>query len=398
MINNVSHTILTSTSGVKLSGSAMPKIVPPVNSMVNVNILDKLGSAYKILVDGSVFQTKLPFLAEIGDQILARVLNHKPFTLGVDNFALHKSIDNASLSAILLKLGLVDSEISKSVLKKVISGNKPLVKSKLKNLIEYLEENGLLFDELQLASLVNIFWSQSQEDSAQLLGSFDKIFDISFEELANSIYGYVETINSFAPSEIITERINSVVIFDPTKNSSRINIAAIKDKSKEFVYLVKLLEETENLGRIPYSISSSLESLKVLMLKYVLQKSLFNRYDTHPEFTIVKDNDSLELVIYKYDRFNIDGGELSYNISTLIHRNGVGEFVFNAYSTFDKITGDIVVSHNLLKIVHEQLLELNEKISKDYGIYSGIKVVPKDIYDNVSNDRPLNIKSIDTVA
>ncbi len=72
-----------------------------------------------------------------------------------------------------------------------------------------------------------------------------------------------------------------------TTNSKR-NLVSIKDKSKEFVQLVKQIAEFEEYGLLPHAISNSLKALKLLLLKYVLQKALFIRFDTHPEFTIIE--------------------------------------------------------------------------------------------------------------
>lgn len=398
MMNSVSNSVIINATSAPSNTNGAVRALPSVNSIVNVNVLDKISGNYKILVGGTLFQSKLPFNAEIGDQLIAKVLTHKPFTLGIDNLSKMKGFEISMLPGMLAKLELKNDAISKLVLKKVMGSNKPIVKAKVKRVIEYLENSDLIIDELTIGLLINIVWNESFESGEEALGSFYKIFDISFEELSQAIYSSLKNLNASVPDEVITKSINTVLLFDPSAVGAKQNLIPIKDKSKEFVQLVKMIGEAENSSSLLYSVSKEFHTLKLLMLKYVLQKSVFSRFDIHPEFTIINAKEGFHLINYKIDRINNNNGELSFNITTLFNRKGYGEFLFNAYSTIDKLSGELAVDIKHLKIIKEKLRMVNENLSKELEIFSGIKVEIKDIKRNEDLAPPVSIKSINTVA
>ena len=96
---------ISNTTQSPLTTSKMPE----ENSLVLVKVLEKLNGSYKLLVDGSVFQSSLPFVVGGEEEFLAKVISLQPFTLQADGLAALKHGMPGALSVLLQKLGLPET-------------------------------------------------------------------------------------------------------------------------------------------------------------------------------------------------------------------------------------------------------------------------------------------------
>jgi len=85
MIKKFSNTVFVNTFDDE-SNKVFPQLYPSKNSIVNVQVLDKIGPVFKILVNGSLFQSKLPIELGINDEFLAKVISENPFILALNVF------------------------------------------------------------------------------------------------------------------------------------------------------------------------------------------------------------------------------------------------------------------------------------------------------------------------
>jgi len=394
MIKKVSNSVLTKSSNVTLTGSGKPKSVPAINSLVLVSVVGREGRSYRILVNGSLFQTTLPFLLESGEEFLAKVLMHKPFTLAVDSFTSTKEIDQSVLSIMLARLGVDESELSKKILKAVIKSKKALVKSKLKRVVEYLNYQNIYYDEIQIALLLNIVWSIGKENYEEFITSFSRIFDISFEELSKAILASLERLNSIDNRDTIVNKFNETLIFQSEDPTAKSNISAVVDKSKSFIELSQMIDSSNNFG-MP---EAELNVMQALMLKYIIQKSMFNMFRTFPEFIIVNSNNVLEIIIVRYDKLQNSNGELLHKISSEFHINNLGDFGFRSYLSNTKLNGDVILDIKNIKQAESKINLFNDKLSESLKVDSAVRVLLKGKYKNISQNHFDGISAINAIA
>jgi hypothetical protein len=393
MISRISNIIVTNSTNVTLNSTGKPKAVPPLNSLVMVRIIEKTNGMYKILVNGSLFQTKIPFKLNIGDQLLAKVINHSPFTISMDSFLQSKNIDQNLISVLLARLDLKETENSKLVLKALLNNKKILLKRKINRFLEFIEEADGILDDLQLGLLINMIWSENEETSSFLLDSFNSVFDVSFEELCKAILTTIENLNTNKRSHIINEVLN-LFVFDPAALNTKQSILPVRDKSRPFMEMM----DKVNMDNLDFFSTFELKRLKSLMLKYILQKSLFHRYNTYPEFVIVKDGEVLTLTLIRYERLFNNNGEMLFKTSFGMHKNGIGDFIINYYLSVDKLTGEISVDYENLRLGESFIEFLNEEISKTLGVVSNLRIVLSEIFKNIHPEVEEKLNSINAIA
>ncbi len=394
MIKKVSNRAIVKGRNVILTGGGKAKSVPSINSLVTVSVAGKEGKTYRILVNGSLFQTQLPFFAERGEKFLAKVLKHKPFSLGLDSLTASEEANQSVLSAMLSGIGIEENDISVRILKAAIKSKKALVKSKLKRVINYLVSENGNYDEIQINLLLNIVWSLGEESSNDFLSSFSKIFDVSFEELSRAIMSSLESLNLLDAENEIVKRLNDTLIYKLDNSNSQSNILAVTDKSKNFVNISKTIDAYENYGRL----KSELNLMQTLMLKYVLQKSMFNMFMTFPEFIIVDSDRTMEMIIVRYDKLQRSTGELLYKISSDFHSDALGDFSFLSYLTNTKLNGDLAMDYENLKLAESRLDLFNNELSNLLKVESSIRLSPKEKFKSIRRNHQNRISSINTIA
>lgn len=367
MINNVQNIANVNAVQLTANGKVGVKSLPAINSFVNIEVLEKMNNGFKILVDGKLFQSKLPVNLSKGDEVFAKVVSHRPFTLGLDNFVPGGKMNAAHLALVLAKLGIKETALSKSVIKNIAANGKPLVKSKLQRLIEYMEVSDITLDEMQMTLLINIIWNDNKDNYKGSLDSFAKIFDVTFEELSRQIFLTILKINDLDYPNELYRRLNDYVIYQ--LDEAHNNVIALKDKSNSFLNIAEFTKTLE--PALDMVQRKELEHLKKYMLKYVLQKALYGRFDYNPEFAIIKGKKSLEL--FNYDLNMLSSGDITtYNINANSFESVYGElsfsFMINESSCRGKIIGD---SESLTRIkggLEKMKTNISKKINNDIDL------------------------------
>ncbi len=394
MIRGILNNIIVKSSNVTLTGGGKPKSVPAINSLVVVSVAGKAGKVYRILVNGSLFQSQLPFLAESGEKFLAKVIKHKPFSLALDNLTTEEEMGPNAISVMLSKIGIEENEISRKILKSVINNKKPLVKSKLKRVIDYLVSQNGNYDEIQTALLLNIVWSLGEEISRDFISSFELIFDLSFEELSQAILTSLEKLNIIDAGNEIVKKLNSLLIYQVENTDVHSNILAVTDKSKMFVEISKMIDDYDIRGQL----KSELNIMQTLMLKYILQKSIFNMFMTFPEFIIVNSGRILETIIVRYDKLKRSNGELLYKIASDFHATNLGDFNFLSYLSNMKLNGDLAMDYENLKQAESRLESFNFELSSLLKVDSTIRLSPIEKFKSIRRTHQNGINSVNAIA
>ncbi|NOX18812.1 MAG: hypothetical protein GXO87_11095 [Chlorobi bacterium] len=393
MINKISNTVLVKAISVKLTGFGKPKAVPPINSLVNVEVIEKLKSGYKILVNGSLFQSKLPGKMNIGDIILAKVISHAPFTITVDSFTASAGIDNELLSVMLSRLEIKETALSKQVLKNVLKGKKLIHKERIKRLVEYLSDSDMKIDDLLIGLLINLLWSEDDSEAEKTLKEIKPVIDMPFEDLCNLILKEIEDMRKYSSYPAV-QKINDEFVFNSSFGKSKTALHSVHDKTKAFIRLVN----DPSWRDAELELSDKLNSLKKLMIKYTLQKSLYARFGIYPEFVIVKTEEEFALVILNYSRRSDEKGEVLYGTYSAMHKSGLGDFAASYFSGVDRVSGEIEVDRSNLRLAQSKIEKLNNKIEMSLGVISSIKITLKEVFKNITPGRTDTLETINAIV
>ncbi|MGD8777630.1 MAG: hypothetical protein PVH88_01565 [Ignavibacteria bacterium] len=392
MIESITNSAKVETGFIQLKPSSGFKNIPAVNSTVLVNVLDKIGANYKLLISGSVYQSRLPVAAEKGEEFLAKVMSQQPLTLGLDNFTKFNQVDNNGLSLLLTKLNIAETNLTTSLLEKVISSKKPLIKSKLKRLIELVENSDIKIDDIQMQLLISIIWNLSTDNFKNTRNVFENIFDISFEELSKKIFDLIQASNTLNLPQSYYDLLNSKIILDISTLNSMPKTSAVRDKSAELLNVIHFIDANRSLYVNNKTVINLFNDMKVYLLKYIIQKAFYAKFNLYPEFVIVKRDQNLELINYRIEEQNKNSFMM---ISKIDYGNDESLFLQGVYAN-DKFIGEAIVTERIKKVVDSHLTVLNKKIEKVLKVISDIKSKMKGIAADIEGDsitihQPVNI-------
>ena len=393
MISAVTNIANTFSGTINVAAGSVAGKLPDVNSTALLNVIEKLDKSYRVLINGKVFQAQLPINAEKGDDILAKVLQQNPFTLSLDKFGNLLAQDSTAIYSLLEKLSLVKNALSEKVLRNVIAAKKSLTKTKLEKLINYMEKAAVDFDETQIVILINLIWDNPNESFNDVTKSYNKIFDISFEKLCEEIFESLLILNSLNLPQNIYNKINDVMIFEFNNEADKLSLISLGDKSDEFLSLTRLIESEIAKDYLSAASISSLEVFQSLLIKYILQKAIYNKYSIYPEFTVVKSNDNLDLLNYQFQKTTDEKDEsikLFINTEKYANKGTAVQAVMSGAKLFGVVNSSTA---NFSKI-ENYLCKLNSKIFEEINISSYLTVTVDEtkeiITDSFSNLKRLN--------
>ena len=351
---------LTGSINVKTAKENMPL---QKGMLVNVETLEKAGKQYKILINGKLYQSNLPVQMKKGDEFAAKVSSVNPLILAITEF---DPGDQAQLKALNLLLGLDKSGFKNSLLEKVIAAKRVLSKKKMRKLTEIVEHYGNEIDELQLSLLIHLVWSENDADPQFFDDDFKKVFDISFKELCSKIFEQVKTLIDLKIPGPILQKINNIMIYDLDKPEA---VDMIKDKSKGFIELVSFVDAIAGSADLPYIEINELRKFRKLLLKYILQKSVYASAGLYPDFTIVNYHRPYSLVYFIF-MANSGMPDVTKLISELDLKN-LGEVKLNSFFVNNEFKGKIETDKNP-EYLEGEIQLLNRIIKKDLNIESGL--------------------------
>ena len=246
MIKKISNTVFVNTFDDE-SNDVFPQLYPSKNLIVNVRVLDKIGPVFKILVNGSLFQSKLPIGLGINDEFLAKVISENPFILALNVFDENESgllfITEFLLSEIKFEL----TESIKKALLIILENKKALIKKKLKKLINQLKNINRELNEIEIGLLINLIWESNEDYSEELFGKKDNVFNISFEKLAESIYEtFIDLQNEKIPQDI-KNLLNSTLVLNLDEQDKVTQSFVLSNKSNRFLKIIRSEEHTSEL-------------------------------------------------------------------------------------------------------------------------------------------------------
>lgn len=304
------------------------KLLPAENSVVEVSVLDKPGKGvYKLLIEGNVFQSKLPIGANIGETLIAKVISVNPFTLALDNIFPAKMLNNSSIAAVLAKLGLAETEVSVKVLKTFLSEQKPLVKSKLKKIIDLLEKEGIKLDDQQLSLFIQILFPDENKGTF-LNKSFAKLFRYPAEDLAAEVLNSVKRLNKMGVPEELISQVNRALVMDMAEGENPDAIALKEKTSPKQEGFFGTLSEMESLSE---SAKKELSALEEILVRFNMLRACYYRTGVYPGFVIVRSGDELELVEYRLEKGGMQSGQGVHKIKLEMNPGALGKVTIEGF-------------------------------------------------------------------
>lgn len=250
--------------------AALIKNLPKVNSFVEINVLEKIGDIYKILIEGKLFQANLNVKLNVNDAVIAKVISHEPFTVSLDNLVLSKSVNENVIALFLNKLNLPQTGKSVKALLAFIKADKPLIKEKLLKLIEVLNNPDFEDADSTLELLVKIL-SAADEKSLVFSKNFIKNFQKPVEKLIAEIFESVKNLNSQNLPKDVLEKLNSLIMLDADGMNPE-DMSALSKSGKELLKeLEKIISEGLKKGTLTEEQTAELKNLKELLERFVNQ-------------------------------------------------------------------------------------------------------------------------------
>ncbi len=392
MIKKISNTVFVKTFDDE-SNDVFPQLSPSKNSIVNVRVIDKIGPVFKILVNGSLFQSKLPIGLGINDEFLAKVISENPFILALNVFDENESgllfITEFLLSEIKFEL---TPSIKKALLI-ILENKKALIKKKLKKLINQLKNINRELNEIEIGLLINLIWEPNEDYDEELFGKKDNVFNISFEKLAESIYETFIDLQKEKISQDIENLLNSTLVLNLDEQDEVTQSFVLSNKSNRFLKIIKLIDFYNEERNFNHRTAVNLETL---LLKYILQKVVYGKFNVQPEFVILKKETDYELVIFTVEQIDNKLNKNSIRITCNTVTEAFGNTFWELYLTSDSVNGEISIRPEVKGQCKIRIKNFNQEVNQLLKMFSFIEI--KDAGNYPDKYTPLKKLEINTYA
>ena len=348
-------------SGKKSAGS------PNTNDKVLIEVLENVSDHEKILVNGKVYLAHLPLKVLAGETLVGRILKLDPFTIALDEFSNSLVSKKFNLREILSMLAIEETEISKKIIELLLKKNKPLVKSKIIELINFAEDSNRLYNSDELGLLIEVMWKYSSSNYSKIFKEFEKIFDISFNEISKRIF---DLWSNEVGIKGIMNKLEKAIVLHLEKKTGLINLSAVKDKSKLFTEIIfDIRRHIDKYGLNEFD--DELITLKKLLLKYILQKSFYANAGIYPEFTVLLRERKPDLYLFEYE--NIGKGDTESLLGTTFQISS-NETSIIGYLTDIRFYGELRTVNSSIVTINQKIKKFNSVMLNFFNLSSNIEV------------------------
>lgn len=260
-----------------LSTEAKPvKVLPGLDSLVDIEVLNFTKDVAKILLNGRVFQASLPIKVNSGEKFLAKVIGHNPLTLSLSNLINTKLSELNIINLVAERFGINITANFQKLVKAFIINNKPLVKTKLESFLNHIENSGENFTEEQFNEIVKIISDEDlKNDNLPIL--LKEHLKYLPEQISSEIYQLIRKLVSSGISlELKTILQDEFFIKADDTINNFINNLAAKNSSRIIKLMLFLKDEYDKTQNPDYiRLNRLLEDY--LIKRYFLMKSNVNQ-------------------------------------------------------------------------------------------------------------------------
>lgn len=271
--------------------------VPAEGKLVLIQVLERTGELYKVLINGSVFTTALPVNAKHGDKFAAKVLLSHPLTLDLNTGA---GLKTADVAALLSLLGLEENEFSSSLAGSLIDEGLPLSFDKMSQYTSFMQREQLKMND-QVMMLLASMYKQEGIDPELFNKKPINIFTEMPETILENLYRIVRDLSHSTDTKVQAV-LGSLIVESP----------AMKEAFSAEVYagVIEYLERMP-LSSLTTEEASLMTALKLTLAKFVMKCAIYAWFGLYPGCVIRKEN-NLPVLFYFLNSKEIESSGNSY--------------------------------------------------------------------------------------
>ncbi len=274
-----------------------------------------------------------------------------------------------------------------------MENKKALIKKKLKKLINQLKNINRELNEIEIGLLINLIWEPNEDYDEELFGKKDNVFNISFEKLAESIYETFIDLQKEKISQDIENLLNSTLVLNLDEQDEVTQSFVLSNKSNRFLKIIKLIDFYNEERNFNHRTAVNLETL---LLKYILQKVVYGKFNVQPEFVILKKETDYELVIFTVEQIDNKLNKNSIRITCNTVTEAFGNTFWELYLTSDSVNGEISIRPEVKGQCKIRIKNFNQEVNQLLKMFSFIEI--KDAGNYPDKYTPLKKLEINTYA
>jgi hypothetical protein len=333
--------------------------LPSKDSIVKLIPLEYLEHGLKVLIDGKLYIAFIEGKIPLKEEIIAVVTNTNPFSLSLSLIKFLKDDEDHLINQVLKKFQLPKRKSLKNIIPQVVIEDKNLIKSKILELEELM--NNLKVEGLEFSLLVDLIWSSSNVSKAMISDLYENLFNEPFEEVCSNLFESIKLLQFSELPQFIVQKINNELIYDPDTNNS----GSLLNKIEPISELIKhFSNDTQYRGSIEKDINGFIQ----YGTKYILQKSVLKDYDFLPDFIAVKRESEIILVLYSIKKVVSVKNQTVYKI---YFKNDNLPFQLKGIIRNNFLEGQLDISDQLKEEESKNTLEKN--LFSHWGFRSEIK-------------------------
>lgn len=291
-------------------------------SIVEIEVLDKVGGNYKIVAGGGVFQSELPISVNVGEVLLAKIIKFKPVTLQLNKLFSEEQGD-AELDQLLKKMGIRAGRSSRNLLRSLLKFDLPVMKSRMNKFLDGAEAldsmNGDLSDYL-----ANMMWCD--QNLQRFSRENAEYFNYTSSYLIEQIFFRFTDLNSGYYKEEAVEDLNKILI---TERSDLKDGKTVKENELEG----RIKKLTGWFVRNSGSLNVKIKDLAALISIYLLHREYWKRVGILPEFAIIQTTEGFKLVKFSLKSISTMQSAENYLIDFQLDLKNLGAVNFSGLLT-----------------------------------------------------------------
>ncbi len=201
-------------------------------------------------------------------------------------------------------------------------------------------------------------WSEKDGWTEQNGSNFNLIFDISFNDLVEKITYQLEQIYFTEQDLRLNEILASALIMDIFEQNAKINQLLVKNREEAVLEILDYLQ----IKVLNSSGSRIYTELSKDFSKYIVQKSVYNRFGLSRDFVILREGNRLISLVFTSEIVKSTNSTINKITGSHEDKN----FIINLSD--NKIVGSISFPSQNDVFLYENLHLLNQSLSQYYNL------------------------------
>ncbi len=258
---------------------------------------------------------------------------------------------------------MINNISTSTILEKIIEERKPVIKSKVNLLLDFILDNKMELSDSQLSLLVNILWSERGSSTKLAEELFENLFNEPFELVIKHLFEATKEIVYAKIPSFIMQQINETIYDESIDNT-----VALNGKKEIIIEVIKSLNKNLTVNKNVED-RNIIEEYIEYGTKYILQKSALQNFDYYPDFVIAKNENDLLLIMLEIKKYYSNNGEAFYNI---IFKHNAIPVELKGIVRNQFLSSNIIVNIENKEAVAEQVINFQKELKNTWEINSHI--------------------------